>query len=151
MPVTKEAEALLNECGINRTLHRLLIVDFLLAHPGHWSAEEIYEGLRQENQSLARATVYNSLKTLLEGHALKVLDLKQSEKRYEILQHRHAHSVCTECGRIRDISLPNDFAMQQNEMKNDGFQFADLQLTFYGICAECQKVTEEPSPTPAEA
>lgn len=145
MHTTTQAEKLLKERNMKLTWQRVLIADYLLRHPGHWSADEIYHGLESEDHDLARATVYNTLRVLTESGALRALDTSQSEKRYDIIRERHAHSVCEQCGKIKDIRLPQDFDAQKRQMDDDGFDYRDLQLIFYGICKDCQKMNEESS------
>ena len=145
MSVSDRAVAILNRGNVKTTWNRLLIVDYLLEHPGHWCAEEIYQGLDAEGHAPVKATVYNSLHALEEGRVLRSLDALQGEKRFELADERHAHAVCTSCGLMVDVALPEALVETREFPDMEGFTWADLQLTYYGLCKDCQ-TSGSPSP-----
>lgn len=138
-----EAQTWLQERGVGLTLQRILIVDYLLRHPcSHSSADTIYQGLINEGNSLARATVYNNLRTLFETGALVELETGQFGRHYDIDKNDHAHKVCRECGKIEDAPLP--IRMQEmQEVAGDDFSLHTVQLTLYGICSSCRAKAAE--------
>ena len=72
----------------------------------HFSAEKLYEWLRQEDgPKVSRATVYRTLDMLERGGFIESLDVGRGELVYEhVLGHKHHdHLVCTECGRIEEF------------------------------------------------
>lgn len=139
----QDARTWLQDRGISLTWQRLLIVDYLLRHPcSHSSADTIYQGLLQEGHTLARATVYNNLRTLSETGALVELETGLFGRHYDIDRNDHAHKVCRQCGKIEDAKLP----IRMQEMRKaagDDFSLRNVQLTFYGICSSCQEQDQD--------
>lgn len=135
----------LRKAGLKITPQRRAIVEILVNHGNHPSAEEIYQELTQTMPETSLATVYNTLRELNQmGDVEVVRDFHASSTRYDPNTDQHNHLICLECGRI--IDLEDDFnGFQLGEKKKSGFQILKKQVTFYGICPECQKRKQETS------
>jgi Fur family ferric uptake transcriptional regulator len=88
--------------------------------------------------SLGIATVYRTLKSLVEQESLQVVELPGENPRFEFGHGHHHHFCCKTCGRVFDVhACPGNFT----ELVPPGFEVSRHELTLYGRCAEC-----EPSP-----
>jgi len=112
-----------------------------MANPGHFTAEE----LRHAVPEVGRATVYRSLKLLVEARALCRVLLEDGDLHYQ-LSHRghHHHLLCVECGVSQDL-LGCDIqgVLEQVTSAND-FQLRGHWLEVYGRCRSCVAATAEP-------
>lgn len=139
------AKRWLADHNIKITNQRVLIVDYLLRHPGHSTANQIYIGMQQEGSQMAPATVYNNLHLLVEAGGLQELNMCGSEKVYDLTLHRHAHFVCLGCSCISDVELGEAMIPILEKMKEQGMHCTDFDLVFSGYCDECleRKLQEE--------
>ena len=86
-----DSREFLEQYGIQYTRERAYVVDYLMSHNTHPTADEIYAGLLTKQIAVSRATVYNSLKTLTACGAVFSLQITEGTIRYDINRHRHAH------------------------------------------------------------
>jgi Fur family ferric uptake transcriptional regulator len=88
--------------------------------------------------SLGIATVYRTLKALVDQESLQVVELPGENPRFEFAHGHHHHFSCKNCGRVFDIhACPGDFT----KIVPPGFEVSDHELTLYGRCAECEVQT----------
>lgn len=97
--------------------------------------QEVLEAAQTEVPALGLATVYRTLKDLVEEDALRVVHLPGENPRYEVAGHHHHHHFqCTRCQRVFDIAAcPGDLA----PLAPRGFTVEDHEITLYGRCDEC--------------
>ncbi|CAB4935128.1 unannotated protein [freshwater metagenome] len=78
------------------------VIDGLAAHDGCCTAGELADRLRAEGRGVGTASVYRALSVLQEAGLLRVLELGEGERRYELVHadgEHHHHIVCDGCGR----------------------------------------------------
>lgn len=89
--------------GILPTPQRLEVADVLLHKPQHMSAEQIIGKLRDNDSTVSKATVYNTLK-LFEKHGLIKERVVDPERRfYDSATHPHHHFYNVDTGVLTDI------------------------------------------------
>lgn len=121
------------------TPQRRLIMELLIEDNAHPCVYEIYEQAKAQMPDISRATVYNIFNELEELGAIKKLDyVMGSCSRYDTNIQPHDHFNCTECGQMVDISK-DPCANDIDHNKLSGFKIEKCQVTFYGICPDCQK------------
>lgn len=97
-------------------------------------ATEVLAVAQQTVPSLGIATVYRTLKVLVEQESLQVVELPGENPRFEFAHGHHHHFCCKACGRVFDVhACPGDFT----KLVPAGFAVNDHELTLYGQCAEC--------------
>ena len=123
--------------GYKMTPQRRAILEALiLSTPEHPTAEQIHEAVLQRMPDTSLATVYNTLRELVAVHEVHELDLGQGVRRYEIVQHEHAHLVCINCQCVRDLSA--DFSKLRDLLRqHNGFHPVRYDVIVYGYCDEC--------------
>jgi len=98
------------------------------------STEEVHDEARRASDGLGMATVYRSIRALLDEGWLSIVEVPGRNPLYEIAgKDHHHHFSCTACERVYelegcasvDVSLPK------------GFKSAGHDLTVYGTCDRC--------------
>ncbi len=130
---------LLRQSGRKVTPQRRAILEQLVQDDTHPTAEEIYQRIAQTMPDVSRATVYNTLHELVALGALnEVQDLSENRLRYDTHTDIHHHLFCTRCHALVDIHREFE-RLQLTPEEAAGYQILKHQVTFYGLCPECQK------------
>jgi Fur family ferric uptake transcriptional regulator len=97
---------------------------------------EILEAARASVPALSLATVYRTVRLLIEAGEIQAVTLPGDSVRYEIAGGSHHHHFqCTACSRVFDVhACPGNLA----RLAPEGFTVEDHELTLYGRCRECQ-------------
>lgn len=129
---------LFRQSGRKITPQRRAILEQLAHGEGHPSAEEVYQQIAATMPDVSRATVYNTLHELVAlGVLNEVQDLSENRLRYDTHTDIHHHLFCTRCHALVDIH--HDFeALHLTPEEAAGFEILKHQVTFYGLCPECQ-------------
>lgn len=102
----------------------------------HPTAADVYHAVRKELPNISLATVYRNLSELCSDGLVNAVNTEGGITRYDGVTDGHCHMICSDCGKIVDIDVP-DFNIDVSSVKNckiDGFNVA-----FYGKCTECMK------------
>ena len=131
--------ALLREHDLKITPQRRMILKLLAGENGHPTAEDIYQQVSAVMPTVSRATVYNTLHELVAlGVLNEVQDLSENRLRYDTHTGIHHHLFCTRCHTL--VDLHHDFEMLHlTPEEAAGYKILKHQVTFYGLCPECQK------------
>ena len=107
------------------------------------SAQEIYMELRQRNQALGLATVYRALESLkLEG-AVQARTLPTGESLYESIERDQHYLTCLNCGASVPIKECPVHQLEEQLQTAHKFQVFYHSLEFFGLCEQCQVLTNE--------
>lgn len=88
---------------------------------------------------LDKATVYRVLKFLEKKSIIRLIDLRQGKRLYEIQSDRHHHHIiCTKCAKIEAIDLCLFQNISKKVLKTSGFaKITDHSMEFFGLCQKC--------------
>jgi Fe2+ or Zn2+ uptake regulation protein len=127
----------LEERGYRATLPRQAVVRAIAGKGRHFSAEELWEQL----PGIGRATIYRSLKLLVESGMLCRILLEDGNLHYQ-LSHRghHHHLLCVECGTSQDLLGCDIESLLQQAAMSHHFQLSGHWLEVYGRCQNCISV-----------
>ncbi|MBI1371962.1 MAG: transcriptional repressor [Phycisphaera sp.] len=123
--------------GQRSTPQRQVIGDVIRRADGPLSVEEIHERALGDMPGLGIATVYRTVKLLLEHGQIKSVVLDDGVARYEAadLGHHH-HFRCLNCDRVFDLDVcPVEFS-DATKLPH-GFVVEDHELTLFGTCPTC--------------
>ena len=125
--------------GYHITPQRRVIVDLLVGDDTHPTAEQVYQRAVAVMPEISRTTVYNTLRELVElGELAPVENLSESGTRYDTNMDDHHHLFCIRCNRLVDVTL--DIAgLEIPDEQAMGFKILKGQVTFYGVCPDCQR------------
>ena len=132
----KKAGLMLKEKGIRQSQPRLMLLDLLTREYGHFTAEELYECLRETAPALSKTTVYNTLEHFVQAGLARRLTVRQGEALYEAARPVHAHFICERCSRIVDVPMDMDALLGQVP---SGYEILRKEVYFRGVCPQCDK------------
>ena len=110
----------------------LEIIEHTDTHP---TAEDIYHLLSSGEARMVMATVYNNLNALCRAGKVRRVVLEGQPDRFDKIL-RHDHLVCSCCGKISDLYLP-DLKAQIEEQTGITVQSYDLKISYR--CEECRQ------------
>ena len=134
----------LEENGYRSTLPRQAVANAIASQQNHFTAE----ALRARLPGLGRATIYRSLKLLVEAGVVCRVLLEDGKLHYQ-LSHRghHHHLLCVECGASQDLLGCSIEDLLQQVSAGHRFQMSGHWLEVYGRCQSCSPA----GPVSAEA
>ena len=126
--------------GRRVTHQRALIWDTLVHAEGrHLAAREIADAVQTVEPGLHQATIYRALDVFVEDGLVRRTDFGDGRALYEIAaEHRHHHVVCTSCGAVQHVHDESVRPALARVERESGFELADTELTFYGVCTDCR-------------
>jgi Fe2+ or Zn2+ uptake regulation protein len=129
---------LFRQKGLKITPQRRVIFELLAKDGSHPTADEIYQRVLSVMPDVSRTTVYNTLRELVAlGELTTVEDLSESGARYDTNSSLHHHLFCMRCHALIDVS--RDFTgVELSPEETEGYRIVRSQVTFYGICPDCQ-------------
>jgi Fe2+ or Zn2+ uptake regulation protein len=124
--------------GLKITPQRRVILEVLVGDRSHPTVDEIYQRVLSVMPDVSRTTVYNTLRELIDlGELVEVQGLDEGASRYDTNAGRHHHLFCVHCHALIDID--HDFEGLSLPLEDaSGYQILRQQVTFYGICPDCQ-------------
>jgi Fur family ferric uptake transcriptional regulator len=123
--------------GQRDTRHRRAILETIRRAEGPLTAGAIRRRARQTHPTLGIATVYRTLRLLLEAGRIREVTLPDGRTRYESahLGHHH-HFRCRDCDHVYDLDhCPVSFP--EGATLPGGFRVEDHELTLFGTCPKC--------------
>lgn len=118
---------------------RDMILQYITSSCTHPTAEMVYKDLKEEIPNLSLGTVYRNLDRFVKENLILRIKIPNDKDRFDVNTKKHAHAICTKCGKVTDISLKQiddlDYCIQ------DLFKCKVISksLVFYTICNECDK------------
>lgn len=102
----------------------------------HLSAEQVFQRLKECNQGVVLATVYNNLTSLYKQGLVRKISVEGCPDRYDNMR-RHDHLVCRSCGKLRDIQLED---LTEKLQERAGIPILSYDLKIHYLCADCSAV-----------
>ena len=99
------------------------------------STHEVLEAAKKYKPNLGIATVYRSLKRLVDSRWLRTIRLPGEPPRYEIGDKPHHHHFhCNRCGRVYEVPGSDKLL---GMITPTGFVVETHDLVLYGLCESC--------------
>jgi Fur family transcriptional regulator, ferric uptake regulator len=139
-PTKAPLRAYLKQKGLHESKVRDLIVDTFLATRDHISLETLLEKVRKRNPSIGFATVYRTMKLLVEAGLAHERDFGARASLYEVAQDRehHDHLVCDGCGTVVEFMNAQIEDQQEKVARKHGFTLRRHRHELFGLCQRCQ-------------
>lgn len=126
----------LKERGIRPSIQRVAVMQYMMQHRTHPTADEIYSYLSGIYPSLSRTTVYNTLSLLSSSGLIKALTIDNTNTRYDFSETPHGHFRCSRCGKIIDVCLSEP----PHPIIPPGIGSFGLDDVIYsGLCSDCSE------------
>lgn len=122
--------------GIRPSYQRIKVLEYMYQKGGHPTVDGIFRPLSVDIPSLSKVTIYNTLHTLVEAGLVRVVDIDETEKRYDITLTNHGHFQCEACGTVYNFKVNID------QVPIDGlnqFEITQKNVYFKGLCPNCLK------------
>lgn len=131
----------LSDNGLNTTQQREIIVDQFLRSDEHISTDDLLERSRQLNPKIGYATVYRTLKILVEAGLAHQRDFGEGQSRFEVDSDHHDHLICAKCSLVLEFEDEEIERLQAKVAERlGGFKIVDHRLELYGLCPKEQGV-----------
>jgi len=120
--------------------HQLVELLYQAPHPMH------IPDILSANPALAQSSVYRNLALLEQVGVVRRVITSDQHARYELaedLTHHHHHLICTSCGAVHDVVLPDDVehvfdTTLVSVAAANGFTLSQHRLDLLGLCAGCR-------------
>ena len=127
----------LEDSGLRCTPQRFAVMSFLLSHPGHPTAGEIYESVNRLDPRCSRATTYNNLRDLVQSGLVREVAVEGRAARFDAKSIRHHHFICDHCGVVEDldwykVSAPGSASLGKRVLR-------ESEVIWRGLCEKCAK------------
>ena len=138
----KRFEEYLQSRGKRCTDQRRMLVDYIFSTHEHFDAESLIAQLPRKNDKgyVSRATVFRTLKDLVDAGLLNKLDLGSRtvfEHDYGYPSHDHLH--CTKCDQLIEFQSEELRELRQRVAHQHQFRVTGHRLIISGICEECAR------------
>ncbi len=118
--------------GLRMTKQRTEVYRALMENADHPTASQLFDNLKDSEESMSLATVYNCLEALVEHGAIKQVNVDREPTRYcqNSAQHGHFHDQNT--GTIHDISFKQGVNLTDLLDLPEGTEISNLEITLKG-------------------
>ena len=125
----------LESSGLRCTPQRYAVMAFLMEHPKHPTAAEIFEAVNRADPLSSRATTYNNLRDLVQAGLVREVAVEGRAARFDAKGMPHHHFICDNCGDVEDVEWydvpkPAPAALGKRVLR-------ECELIFRGLCTKC--------------
>ena len=131
----------LHRYGLKNTRHRQLVLQLLAASHGVLTAEEIFQQLCLQGETINFSTIYRILEMFTKNRLTERNYLSNSRKygfTLHSLGHRH-HLICLRCHRVIEVEHCPMVDFEEKLAEQTDFSIVGHNLEWYGYCPECRK------------
>lgn len=127
--------------GLRSTSQRRLVSELFFRASGHHSIDELLAMARAQDPKVGYATVYRTMKLLVECGLANEQHFGDAVTRFEIAlsNHHHDHLICLGCKRIVEFQDDEVEAQQEALARRHGFSLVTHKHELYGLCPACQR------------
>lgn len=135
MEKMRQAAEILRRYGIRPSHQRVSVMEYILHHPSHRTADEIYDGLLEMMPTISKATIYNTMRLFKDSGAVNAIHIGAEPLRFDTIPKPHAHFYCNVCRQIHDVEIDPELWEKVKAAVPEGAE--ELQIFFKGTCENC--------------
>jgi Fur family ferric uptake transcriptional regulator len=140
-----EVRQLLRDAGVKVTTARLLVLRVLSDADAHLGVQEIHARVNAIAPPIDLSTIYRTVARLEELGLVHSISTS-TEALYGLARRPHHHAVCTQCGRVTELSgAPVVAALRGLEAVSGYTLSPGTSLTVHGLCTSCRAANESGS------
>ena len=130
--------------GLKFTPERAKILDAVLGKQGVFEAEQLMYEMRKSKHRVSKATIYRTLKHLLEANIIGevLLDSKQAHYQLTFGLQPTGHLVCLETNQIIELAMPQLTKLRDRICREHGFNPVSFRFVVYGISPQARKAQD---------
>ena len=138
----------LNDLGLKVSQGRRTVFKEAMRAHGHFTAEDLVKRLGRDKRNVSRATIYRSIKELLEAGVIRKTAFGEKHDHYEHVydEKLHHHARCIHCHSVIEFPCVTCDRGYLPYLSKEGFYVLGHEMHFYGICQNClikgKKVTQ---------
>ncbi len=141
-----DARLMLAEAGLRITAPRVTVIEALAGHP-HAAADAVFAKVSETLPRTSLQAVYNVLGDLTARGRARRIEPAGAPPRYELRGgDNHHHLVCHVCGTVVDVDCVIGHAPCLTPSDDHGFDIAEAEVTFWGVCTACREAAVETAP-----
>jgi Fur family transcriptional regulator, ferric uptake regulator len=136
-----QLNAYMERKGLRSTAQRRLVSDTFFRARGHLSIDDMLALVRKRDPKVGYATVYRTLKLLVECGLANERQFEDTVTRFEVAHHdsHHDHLICLGCKRIVEFEDRQIERLQETVASRFGFELVSHKHELYGLCEKCSK------------
>ncbi len=134
-PMCSVFRRFLKRQGLKFTTERAQILDTVLSTRGVFEADELLEEMRKAGHRVSKATIYRTLKHLVEANIIREVLIDSKQTHYELSYGRQpqGHLVCVEANRIIEVDVPELTQIRDRICQEHGYEAVSHRFVIYGI------------------
>jgi Fur family ferric uptake transcriptional regulator len=116
------------------------LIEHIFARHSHFDPEQLIENLKAAGKSVSRATVYRTLKKLVEAGLLRQIEIgHRTVYDHDYGYPFHDHLVCEQCQRMIEFQDEKLDEVLREVAGREQFQVEGRMLVIRGLCADCNR------------
>jgi len=130
----------LEDSGLKVSEGRQAVFKEVFDFHGHFTAEDLVKSCRKKGTKTSRATIYRSLRELLEAGVIRQTAFGEKHEYYEHLydEKPHHHARCIRCHALIEFPDLKEDKVYVSFLEKKRFHILGHEMHFYGICKFCQ-------------
>ncbi|WP_435010439.1 Fur family transcriptional regulator [Tundrisphaera lichenicola] len=126
--------------GEKLTEPRRVLVRHIFDSHKHFDADELVADLRAAGRQVSRATVYRTLRLLVEANLLRELRLtNRTAYEHDFGYPSHDHMHCTECNQVIEFRNDEIRRLRDAISLEHGFRASAHRFVITGVCSACSR------------
>jgi Fur family ferric uptake transcriptional regulator len=127
--------------GLRSTNQRRIVSEVFFRTAGHLSIDDMLGLVRKQDSRVGYATVYRTMKLLVECGLASERQFDDTVTRFEVAQKdcHHDHLICLECKRIVEFEDDEIERLQETLARRYGYKLRSHKHELYGVCSNCQR------------
>ena len=131
---------LLRTKGFKSTPQRELIFDCFFSVGRHITVDELYQKVREQDQSVGHSTVWRNLKLICQLGLAEEINIGDGVTRYDrITPKPHGHLFCLKCKKLVEFDVSNVLKVLDKTSQENQFQSVGFKVEIQGYCEDCQE------------
>lgn len=120
---------------------QLIFAEIVSTRDFHPNAYEIFRRLGKKGHKISLATIYRTLRLLVESGLVSQVDLGEDHSHYEPEGSKtgHGHLICLSCGTVKEFAEAKIQRTIGRIGKANGFELDKFSIQVFGYCRKCKK------------
>ena len=116
------------------------LVEYIFQRHSHFDADGLIDELKGAGLRVSRATVYRTLRKLVDAGLLRALDLgARTYYEHDYGYPQHEHLYCDQCHKMIEFQAPAVETVTQDVCAEHNFRANGHSFIIRGVCAECNR------------
>ncbi len=124
--------------GIRLTPRRRKVLEVLVAHAGHVTADEVLAEVQKSYPLANKTTVYRTLEILTTAGVAATSHAAGHQAIYQLAGDPHHHLICKECGAETELADTSLDPLRERIAAEYGFEPCFNHFVLFGVCPSCK-------------